>query len=479
MTMTSIKKISTLALTLLITGSIDSIRNLPATALFGTTLIFFFIFAAVFFLLPTALVSAELTANIGEGGVYQWTRRAFGEKIAFMAIWLQWINVVVWLPTILSFIAGTAAYLINPELAQNPYYLVSVMLFLFWSITFINMRSIRISSRFAAFCTFAGLIIPMALIIGLLFVWIMNGSPLQIHFTAANMLPNISKMDNWIALTAIMLGFVGMELATVHIRDVENPLKTFPRALAYSTIIILLTMIFGSLSIAFVLPVDQINLINGTMQTFTYFLSAYHIAWLVPVLALLLVTGSLGGIINWVASPVRGLCQAAQNGYLPPFFAKVNQQGIPQNLLLTQAILVSVASCLFLFFPSVNGSYWLLTALSTQVCMFMYALIFIVALRLRFTMDFTAPNVFTIPGKKIGTLITCLFGLIGCVITIFVGFIPPTNINVGTTFNYEMLFCGGMLAMVLPVFACYWYKTNSQTTIALPQEEDEMAPATE
>ena len=476
--MSSLKKIGTLALTLLITGSIDSIRNLPATALFGSTLIFFFVFAAVFFLIPTALISAELTANIGEGGIYQWTRRAFGEKFAFMAIWLQWINVVVWLPTMLSFIAGTAAYLIDPALAQNKYYLVGTMLFLFWGITFINLRSIRISSIFAAFCTFAGLIIPMALIIVLMLVWVVNGHPLQIHFTSANMLPSITHMDNWIALTAIMLGFAGMELATVHIKDVESPSKTFPRALAYSTVIILLTMILGSLSIAFVLPYDQINLINGTIQTFTYFLSAYHIAWLVPVLALLLVTGSLGGIINWVSSPVRGLSQAAKNGYLPAFFAKENQYGIPQNLLISQAALVSIASCLFLLFPSVNGSYWLLTALSTQVYMFMYVMIFIAALILRFKVKFDDQSAFTIPGKKAGTVITCALGLIGCLITIFVGFIPPSNINIGSTLYYETVFCGGMLAMVLPVFACYWYQARSEIR-TVQSTEEELAPATE
>ena len=108
--MTNSNKIGTFALTLLITGSIDSIRNLPATALFGSTLIFFFIFAALFFLIPSALISAELAANVSEGGVYQWAKRAFGEKTGFLVIWLQWINVVVWLPTILSFIAATAAY---------------------------------------------------------------------------------------------------------------------------------------------------------------------------------------------------------------------------------------------------------------------------------------------------------------------------------------------------------------------------------
>ncbi len=350
--MTTIKKLGTLALTLLITGSIDSIRNLPATALFGSTLIFFFIFAAFFFLIPTALISAELAANVSEGGIYQWAKRAFGEKTGFMAIWLQWVNVIVWLPTILSFIAATAAYLIDPALAQNKFYLVSMIIGVFWLITLLNLRGIHLSARFASVCTVLGLIIPMTLIIVMLGIWIANGHPLQIHFTAHNMLPDIKHMDNWIALTAIMIGFAGMELATVHIKEVNQPTKTFPRALAYSTIMILCTMILGSLAIAFVLPYDQINLLNGTMQTFTFFLSAYHLTWLVPVLALMLVMGSLGGIINWVSSPIQGLAQAATNGFLPAVFAVKNKHGVSPYLLIGQAILVSIISFAFLFFPA-------------------------------------------------------------------------------------------------------------------------------
>src|SRR5579862_5586754 len=117
--MSNITKLNTFALTLLITGSIDSVRNLPVSALFGSSLIFFFVFAAVMFLIPTALVSAELASNISEGGIYQWCRLAFGEKMGFLAVWLQWINNVIWFPTMLMFIAGTATYLIKPELAQS------------------------------------------------------------------------------------------------------------------------------------------------------------------------------------------------------------------------------------------------------------------------------------------------------------------------------------------------------------------------
>lgn len=458
--MSNFNKLSTFALTLLITGAIDSIRNLPASAMFGSSLIFFFIFAAVVFLIPTALVSAEMAANIDEGGIYQWARLAFGERAGFLAVWLQWINNIFWFPTILSFIAGTAAYLIDPALAQNKYYLVGVILSTFWFLTLVNMRGIHLSSKFTSFCAITGLIVPMSMIIGLFVSWIALGKPVQFHLTAANMLPNLNQTDNWIALTAIMLGFAGMELATVHIKDVNAPQKTFPKALAFSTLIILTTMMLGSLAIAMILPFDQINLVNGTIQTFAYFLSAYHLQWLTPVLTLLLVIGSLGGIISWVISPVKGLAQAADHGFLPPFFRKHNIHGVPQNLLLTQAVLVSIVCFAFLFLPSINGCYWLLTSLTTQLYMLMYVVMFLSALKLRGSSQTRRKGIFTIPGGRIGTRLVCCLGLAGCAITLLIGFIPPTHFNVGSKMSYELLFCGGLFGMITPVFFFYAYQAR-------------------
>lgn len=459
--MSNLSKLSTLALTLLITGAIDSIRNLPASALFGTTLIFFFIFSAIVFLIPTALVSAELSANVDQGGIYQWTRLAYGENIGFLAVWLQWINNVIWFPTILSFIAGTAAYLIDPSLAQNKYYLISVVLAVFWMLTLVNLRGIRLSSKFTSFCAIVGLLIPMTLIVSLAVIWVYTGQPLQIHFTLANSFPSLHHSENWIALTAIMLSFTGMELATVHIKDVKNPRKTFPRALAYSTIIILFTMTLGSLAIAFVLPYNQINLVNGTIQTFAYFLSAYHLEFLTPIMTILLIIGSLGGIISWVISPVKGMNQAAQHGFLPPFFQKQNKHGVPQNLLITQAILVSIVCLSFLLFPSVNASYWLLSDLSTQLYILMYGLMFLAAIQLRRKYKYTT-DAFVIPGKSFGTWTVCLLGLIGCTITLIVGFIPPSNIDIGSGLYYEILFCSGLAAMIFPIIFFYRYEKKNR-----------------
>jgi len=459
--MTSIKKLSTFTLTLLITGAIDSIRNLPASALFGNTLIFFFILAAILFLIPVALVSAELTANIDEGGIYQWARLAFGEHIGFLGVWLQFITNIVWFPTLLSFIAGTASYLIDPQLATNKIYLLSMILGIFWLLTFINLKGIHFSAKFTSICTIIGVLLPMAFIIFLLCMWVISGKPLQIHPSLQNIFPDWRHMDNWSALTAIILGLAGMELAAVHIKDVKNPQSTFPKAVALSTIIIISTMTLGSLAIAFVLPVEKISLVNGTMQSFAYFLSHYQLAWLTPLLSFLLVIGSMGGMVSWIISPIKGLHQSGQYGFLPDYLQKQNAHGVPKNLLIAQAILVSLICSVFFLFSSLNTAYWLLTAVSVQLYMLVYILIFFSALRLRHQSTYST-NVFSIPGKKIGLWITCLLGLSGCLLTILVGFVPPHNLNIENKFYYELAFFSSVLLMLSPVlfFYSHYYQKN-------------------
>jgi amino acid transporter len=320
-----------------------------------------------------------------------------------------------------------------------------------------NLKGLYVSSWFTTFCAIVGMVLPMMLIIALAFFWIFSGKPAQIHFTAANIFPTLSNSNTWISLTAIMTAFAGMELAAVHAKDMRDPQKTFPRALYISVWIILLTMLFGSLAIAIVLPQNQINLVNGVMQAFTFFFQAYHIDWFIPVITGMILIGSLGGIISWVISPAKGLLQAAQLGYLPTFMRKENEHGVAVNLLLTQAVIVSLVCLAFMFMPSVSGSYWLLTALSTQLYMLMYVMMFVTGIYTRYKFP-NRVSTFKIPGGKLGMWGVCLLGLIGCVITLIVGFFPPDGINVGSVFHYEMVFTGGMFGMILPILFFYLYK---------------------
>lgn len=447
------KKISLFSLVLLIVAAIDSIRNLPATAIFGSSSIFFFLFSALVFLIPIALVAAEFSSRYAQGGIFYWVKHGCGEKLGLTAIWLQWINTMVWYPTILCFIAGTAAYLLNPTLAQNKTFLVSVTLSIFWLLTLLNLRGIHISARINSICGIIGLFLPMCALVGLGAAWVLSGHPVQISFTPQTIFPSFGASQNWVSLIAVMASFLGMELAGVHVTDIENPRKNFPKALLWSVFILLATMIFGALSIAVVIPEQDIRLVDGIMQTFTLFFKAFHLEWAAPILALLIIIGSTGGMINWLLSPAKGLLQAAEHGFLPAYFAKTNEHQVPVRLLFVQAILVTFFCLGVILMPSVNAFYWFLTSLSTELYMFMYILLFISALKLGRSGDaacYQMPKGF----RKI----TCFLGLSGCLLTVFVGYFSPAEIDFGSSSSYALSVAFITLALIAPAFLLCWYK---------------------
>lgn len=448
-----------MSLVLLIIAAIDSIRNIPAPALFGTSLIFFFLFAALLFLIPTALVSAELSATFPEkGGIYHWVKTAFGAKWAMGAIWLQWINTMVWYPTILSFLAGTAAYLIDPELVNNKAYVMGSVLIIFWIVTLINLKGIHFSSKLNNICVVFGVIVPMLFLIGLGIVWLIAHRPMQIEISLEQMLPSLGHGENWISLVAIMASFLGMELAGVHVNDIKEPQNNFPKAVFYAVLFILLSMLLGSLTIAIVLPAKEINLVAGVIQVLTSVLDSFGLAWLAPVFAGLIVVGTLAQITNYLISPAKGLMHAAEFGFMPPFFMRQNKQGVASRILIAQGIIVSLVCCLFLLVPTVNAFYWFLTALSTELYMLMYILMFLAALYLHHKYV-NRPKTFKIPGRHIGMWLTALLGITGCAVTVVVSFFPPDALAISSLGRYAWMIAIGNLVSIAPVLLFFWYKS--------------------
>lgn len=459
------KKISFVSLVLLIIGSIDNIRNLPSSALFGSASIFFFLLGAVLFLIPTALVAAELAAAFPkEGGVYYWVKRALGEKMGVCAVWLQWINTMVWYPTILSFIAGSIAYLLSPTLATSPTYILSVILVLFWTLTGINLLGLRTSSKVNSLCGAIGTIFPLLLLIGLGIFWVYSGHPLQVHFSSSEMLPSLETSSTWVSLISIMASFLGMELSGVHVNDIENPRRNFPRAVLIASSFILFSMLLGSLAIAVILPKENINLVSGVLQVFSSLFTTLNLGWCTPVLALLIIIGSMGNMINWLISPAKGLLGASQDGFLPAFLTKTNRFGAPSRILIVQAVLVSVFASFFFFVPSINAFYWFLTALSTGLYMMMYILLFIGALKLHYTYQ-ERPVSFKIPFGSAGIWVTSSCGLVGCVVTLLIGFLPPDVLLIESKLRYGILIGCGNLALIAPVCLFFLYKKMKRQSV--------------
>src|SRR3990167_10102912 len=274
------KKIGLFVLIMFIVGSIDSLRNMPSNAMFGAPLIFFFVAAAITFLLPIALISAEITSyHPDKNGIYQWIKEAFGDRVAFFGIWLQWINTITWYPSILSFIAGGIAYVINPALATNKLFAVSVILVIFWGLTFLSLQNFSLSATFVTGCVILGFALPLCFMLYLTMSWLMQGHTPEIAVNAHSIFPAFSRIDDWISLTTVITAFLGMELAAVNVQNIKNPRTHYPIGVLLASFIILLTMIGGSLAIAFVIPQKDIGLTTGIFQTFDIYLSRFTEKW--------------------------------------------------------------------------------------------------------------------------------------------------------------------------------------------------------
>lgn len=454
-------KISLLPLVMLIVAAIESIRTLPTTAFFGSSLIFFYFLAAVIFLIPVALISAEFSSRFPEeGGVFHWVRRAFGERAGLMAVWLQWINTMVWYPTMLVFIAGTATYLLHPSLAHDKVFLLLSSLVIFWSLTFLNLKGINISVRINSICGLVGTLLPMCFLVVLGVWWIFTSDSLAVNFSWHDVVPSFDIWDGSSALVTVVASFLGMELSGVHVSDIENPQKNFPKAIGYAVMVLLGTLVLGSLAVAVVIPKQDIHFVDGVMQTFTTFLTSFHIPYLIPVLAFLIVIGGAGGSVNWLLSPAKGLLQAAEFGFLPPFFLVKNRQGVPSRILVAQAVLVSIF-CIFLqFVPNVNTYYWFLMALSTGLYMLVYILLFLAALKLK-----RAEQGYQIP-RKMRTA-SCMAGLFACLTTVVIGFLPPADMLIENRSDYALAIIGGFILMVAPGALLWWYQKSSRRSEGL------------
>ena len=458
------KKISLFLLVLLVVSAIDSVRNLPSAALFGSSLPFFFLLSTCVFLLPVAMVSAQLSSWIdGKGGVYHWITEAFGDRVGMLGIWLQWINTVVWYPTILSFMAGTLAYLIDPSLAEDKPYLICVILTAFWLLTILNLFGVQMSAKINSIFALIGTMIPLCFLIILGGIWLFSGGTSEISFSSYSIFPRFSSMDDWVSLTVIMASFLGMELAGVHANDIENPQINFPKAMGYASFLLIFTMLFGALTIAMVVPIDDISLVAGVMQVFDDFFLSFGMPFLSPILALLILIGSFGSIINWLISPARGLFDAAECGFLPKMFTKKNAYGVPQNMLLTQAVFVSLLCLVFLLVPGINAFYWFLTALSTDLYMLMYLLLFMSCLSLQKRFRGSKQK-FSMPGKETGIWAASLLGIFGCFLTIFISFFPPASIEMPLSYYALLIFLGNVL-LSLPVLGFYAYRTTQKKSI--------------
>ncbi|MBW1735149.1 MAG: amino acid permease [Deltaproteobacteria bacterium] len=450
---------------------IYSVRGLPLMAEEGFRAISFMAISAAFFLIPISLVTAELSSTWpprGDGGVYIWVNEALGQRWAFLAIWLQWSENVIWFPTVLSFIAATLAYAFSPELANNKVYTLIMVLVVYWGGTFANLHGMKTSAWISTLGVISTLIIT-GLIVYLGFSWILGCNASQIHFSVASFIPDFTHMDNLVFLAGALVIVSGIEVSAAHGSQVKDPKRSFPRAIFLSVSVSIAAIILGSLAIAFVVPQKEISLVAGLMEAFDKFFAAHHLHWLVPIVALLVVVGSLGEVAAWILGPSKGLLVSAQHGLLPPILQRRIHGDVPVNILILQALVVTGLVLVFLLMPTVSSAYWILTALTAQLYLIMYLLMFLSALVLRYK----RPRVhrpYRIPWGNFGMWLVAALGLSGGLFTLFIGFFPPSQLETGNLLFYESFLILGILVMCGAAFVIYGLRKPGWAKAASFQE---------
>lgn len=445
------KVLSVFVLAMLNVALICTLRGLPVLAKEGLPLVFYYVVAALGFLIPVSLVTAELATGWpphGPGGVYIWVREAFGGKAGFLAIWLQWIQNVIWFPTILSFVAGTVAYLFDPSLAANKIYMVCVVLVSYWAGTYANFHGMKTSGMISTIGVIGGVFIPGIFITVLAAFWLATGRASEIVFSWRGIFPDITNVDKMVLLAGALLIYSGIEVSSVHVEEVKDPKRDYPRAIFLAAIIAILILIIGSLAIAIVIPQRDISLVAGIMEAFSLFLDHFGLRWLVPVIAVFITMGALGELCSWIIGPSKGLFAAAKDGCLPPFLQRLNKHGVPVNILLIQASIVSCLSFIFLLMPTVSSSYWILSALCILLYLIMYIMLYASAIKLRYSKP-DVQRAYNVPGGNPGMWVTGGIGIIGAAFTFVIGFFPPSQLDTGNVYFYEWFLISGVAIMCL------------------------------
>lgn len=226
------KSLTIKLMTLLTIAAVLSLRNLPSQAEYGYSLIFYLTCACICFFVPSALVSAELaSAWPQDGGVYLWVKEAFGPKWGFVAIFMQWVENLPWFPAVLTFVASSIAYVFNPELANNRYFVLITIWVTLWGATLLNFRGMKLSAILSSSGAMLGTLIPGILIILMGIGYLVAGKTPMIEFSFNSLIPSLNNWDQLMLLSGMMVALSGMEMSAIHVTEMENPSRNFPKAI--------------------------------------------------------------------------------------------------------------------------------------------------------------------------------------------------------------------------------------------------------
>ncbi|WP_327663641.1 MULTISPECIES: APC family permease [unclassified Streptomyces] len=434
--------ISWVTLGLMTTASVASLRPSPSMALYGLAAVFLYLLPAVVFLLPTALVGAELASG-WTGGIYRWVSEALGKPLGFIAVWCQFAMTIAYYPSLLAYVASTFAYVIHPSLAENGLYVAICIVVLYWAGVYVSSRGTKTIAGLSSLGLIIGTLIPGVVLVVLGIVFLGQGNPSAAPMDSSHWLPPWTGLASLVLIVNNFLSYAGMEMNGVHVSSLRSPRAEYPRSIFLATGLVLLIFILPALAISWVMPAKQLSLTAGLMQAFQAFFDHFGVGWMTRIVGVMLVCAALGGMLTWLAGPAKGLVLLSrQEGYLPPVLQKFNKYGVPQNVMIAQGVLTTLIGVLYAFSDNVSSQYWMFSVITIQIYLVAYLLMFVAVVRLRRSQP-DVPRGFVVPA------VTAVAGVgfVASVLALVIGFVPPDQYDTGPLWRYLLIVGGGLLVL--------------------------------
>jgi glutamate:GABA antiporter len=404
-----------------------SLRWIATAAEAVPSALIIWIIAAAGLFVPLVFATLELSSRYPEeGGIYVWSKRAFGPFPAFITAWSYWATNLPYFPSLLYFAAGNLLFVGGPSWqawsSNSIYFMTASMIGLTFAVT-VNVLGLDIGKWLnnaggAAAWIVAGLLIVLGAL-----SWARFGSATSID--AASLIPSTSLKDV-IFWSTIAFAYGGVESASTMGEEIRDARRTIPRAVVAAAAIIALLYLAGTLSVLLAIPKEQVSGLQGIMQAMQAMTARVGVRWLVPLVAALVTLNAMGGVGGWFAATARLPFVAGIDRYLPSAFASLHPRyRTPHVALLVQAAISAVFVVLGQAGTSVRGAYDVLVSMS--IITYFVPFLFMFAALIKVQNEPAAADVLRVPG---GRPVAILFGAVGFLTTaiaIVLATVPAAN----------------------------------------------------
>ncbi|AOS96405.1 putative glutamate/gamma-aminobutyrate antiporter [Microbulbifer aggregans] len=428
------------------------VDTLAATAAIGTSSIFWWLFLGLVFFVPFALVSAELGCAYPEkGGIYAWVRDAFGGRWGSRISWSYWVNVAIWMPAIFILFAGVARQLFWPEMGVAGQ--IGLGVALTWIAVLANVVTLNVGKWVPNIGAIFKIIIFGAIIAGAFFYAADNG--LANPITLDSIKPTFAGSLQYIP--AIIYGMLGFELISASSEEMRNPQRDVPRSILVSGIIILTLYILGTTAILAAIPAQEIDLVEGLVDTLRLFFAQLPLGdTLVMLLGLAALYTFFSNGVTWAIGGNRAAAEAAEEGELPSAFAiKSRSRNTPVGAAVLMGLMSTLILVLYgLLVESNEDLFWSLFAFSGVIFLLPYVGMFLAFIKMR-QIDGGRPRPFRVPGGDGVAL-----ALTGLCVAVLLGSIFLFVYTPGEGVQWPVLI-GSVVTLILGEMAILWAEKES------------------